>query len=135
MLTVGGLTKTIAEWSKLVDMSPGTLYKRLEEGWPPEKAIAIPAMKRGARIHKEKIAAKAAKSASKSASETAKEPPENAETDAVGEDDIDELYDDELEDDDLDDPEDDGFAGLTKTEVTNPPDTDTNPPDTEKDNA
>lgn len=45
-LTYSGSTRTIAEWSEITGLRFDTLVKRLESGWPIEKALTL--AKRGA---------------------------------------------------------------------------------------
>jgi len=39
ILTVNGETLTMAQWERRTGLKPGTVFKRLAQGWPPEQAV------------------------------------------------------------------------------------------------
>lgn len=41
-ITVGNETKTLSEWALIAGVSSPTIIRRLEDGWPPEKAVSTP---------------------------------------------------------------------------------------------
>lgn len=41
MMTLGGITKTVAQWSDETGVPRNTLYHRLDRGWTPEQAIVV----------------------------------------------------------------------------------------------
>ncbi len=42
VLSLGGRRRTIAQWSRKKGINPGTLWDRLNRGWPIEKALNTP---------------------------------------------------------------------------------------------
>jgi hypothetical protein len=42
LLTLRGETKTVAEWAVVSLVSQKAIYKRLERGWPPDRAVFEP---------------------------------------------------------------------------------------------
>jgi hypothetical protein len=47
LLTFRGETKTVAEWAKLKEIPPFTLYRRIYQGWEVERALTTPPRKWG----------------------------------------------------------------------------------------
>ncbi len=43
--TVGGVTKTLGEWSELSGVKIETIFGRLSRGWPPMRAVFAPLMR------------------------------------------------------------------------------------------
>lgn len=41
-LTVGGVTRTLVEWSRCTGIKRTTIRRRMEKGWPPERCLAPP---------------------------------------------------------------------------------------------
>ena len=52
VLTYKGVTKLFIEWIDELDMSPSTLWRRLDKGWPVEKAFETPVNKNLRRVQK-----------------------------------------------------------------------------------
>ena len=50
LITIDGVTKTIAQWAKTMDISPLTICNRLQNNWTPEKSCLHPV-----RPHREDI--------------------------------------------------------------------------------
>ncbi|ACF02479.1 conserved hypothetical protein [Rhodopseudomonas palustris TIE-1] len=46
LLTYKGVTKSIAEWSKITGISDACIRKRLHEGWPVDRVLTQPKWKR-----------------------------------------------------------------------------------------
>lgn len=44
-ITLNGITKTVAEWSRLLKLNPFTIYARIDAGWEPERALIEPVRK------------------------------------------------------------------------------------------
>lgn len=44
--TINNETKTLTEWSRITGVKSGTIYKRIRNGWLPERAITEPPQKR-----------------------------------------------------------------------------------------
>lgn len=44
-VTIGGVTKTLAEWSELSGLSIGTISRRVELGWPEDRWLVPPTRK------------------------------------------------------------------------------------------
>lgn len=38
-LTIGGETKTLAQWERQVGLNPGVLFRRLQAGWAPDRLL------------------------------------------------------------------------------------------------
>ena len=54
-ITVEGLTKTIAEWSRLKGTCEATIRRRLNEGWSSADAVNYPAVSGGHVVRRERI--------------------------------------------------------------------------------
>ena len=46
-VSIGGITKTIAEWSRSYNVSPSTVYSRIRHGWSKYDAVVTPVKGRG----------------------------------------------------------------------------------------
>lgn len=46
-LTHEGITHTIKEWGQITGIKPGTLYARVNKGWPPDKILSTNSYARG----------------------------------------------------------------------------------------
>ena len=44
-ISLNGITRTVAEWSRLLKVNPFTIYDRLDAGWEPIKALTEPVRK------------------------------------------------------------------------------------------
>lgn len=42
-ITLDGVTRTVYEWARVLNMSPSTIRNRLELGWDPQTALTAPA--------------------------------------------------------------------------------------------
>lgn len=51
-LTVGGITRCLSEWAEISGLSGILIHKRIQLGWPVEKAVTQPAAKMGGRPRK-----------------------------------------------------------------------------------
>lgn len=47
LLTVGGRTATLTEWAEESGLQVGTLWRRLKQGWPVERAVQTPRLGNG----------------------------------------------------------------------------------------
>lgn len=41
MVTFGGVTQCVSAWARTVGLKPTALHKRLDRGWPLERALSI----------------------------------------------------------------------------------------------
>lgn len=53
-LTVNGETLCIVEWAERLGCSPSAIHDRLEDGWPPARAVTTPVKKYRARNKEER---------------------------------------------------------------------------------
>lgn len=52
LVTINGITKTLAEWCEIYDLKYQTAHSRIRKGWSEEEAITTPAMRAGAKRHR-----------------------------------------------------------------------------------
>lgn len=42
MISFGGVSRRLCEWSEIVGIGMGTIWQRLNNGWSPEEALSVP---------------------------------------------------------------------------------------------
>lgn len=51
-ITIGGISRSTGAWSRVSGISKSTIYRRLKNGWPPERAVFGDAVLNGQVVKK-----------------------------------------------------------------------------------